>query len=528
MSKTLYRTYRPCDFSDVIGQEHITTTLQNAITSHRISHAYLFTGPRGTGKTTIARIFAAAVNTHHDKDQKKISPEAIERLKSGKSMDIIEIDAASHTGVDDVRALRETIALTPTESAYKVYIIDEVHMLSTSAFNALLKTLEEPPAHAIFILATTDVHKVPETILSRCQRFDFSRFSIENIIKKLTLIAEKEKVQISEEALEMIAIAADGGMRDAESLLAQVFALEDKNITESEVSLILGTSTPQDIIAFLESLCTRNVTVALSTLAHITQSGFNLDTFTRSVIEKLRILLYLSLTQKHNEMDIQKIVSIPKKEIEKLHTLAQHTTIHEIITMIEECVTALQKIRYATIQQLPLEIAAVRICENKNTQHDSTHDQKNDQKNPPIQEKIVQKTPTQSPPIEQTIVPQTQKSPSQKEFAINSSQDISEIWQQCIALLINQEHKTLAQLLTQCSAHMHDDDTLMICTAYTFYKDKLSEHHNRAIIEQSIAETFKRKIKITVDVQTKKEKDEKSSELLDYAQQLMGGASVNA
>ncbi len=227
MSQTLYRKYRPQNFSDVLGQDHIVTTLQNAIALNRIAHAYIFTGPRGTGKTSIARLFAAAVNTDKRKDFTPVSDAVAQRLRSGASLDIIESDAASRTSVEGIRTLKETVNITPSEAVYKVYIIDEVHMLSTSAFNALLKTLEEPPAHALFILATTEIHKVPETILSRCQRFDFARFTIADIVTKLTTIAQKENVNISPEALEMIAVTARGGMRDAESLLAQAFSLDE-------------------------------------------------------------------------------------------------------------------------------------------------------------------------------------------------------------------------------------------------------------------------------------------------------------
>ena len=256
MSTTLYRKYRPATFSEVIGQKHVVRTLQNAIKSDRIGQAYLFAGPRGTGKTSVARIFARTINCadlvgeeraatkssirrsdakadQSNKNEPCLKCDSCKTILDGRALDIIEIDAASHTGVDNIRELRETVKLPPSALKYKVYIIDEVHMLSGGAFNALLKTLEEPPAHVIFILATTEVHKIPETILSRVQRFDFTRLTIEEIIKRLEEIAKLEKVKVDREALEIIATYSEGGMRNAESVLGQVIALEDKKITTS-------------------------------------------------------------------------------------------------------------------------------------------------------------------------------------------------------------------------------------------------------------------------------------------------------
>ena len=223
----LYRKYRPQSFADFVGQEHIVKTITNALAMGRVAHAYLFCGPRGVGKTTIARILAKAANCEN---RKKDDYEpcnkclACQEINQGKSLDIIEIDAASHTGVDDIRELRDGIRFSPTRLRYKVFIIDEVHQLSKAAFNALLKTLEEPPEYAIFILATTEIHKVPETIISRCQKFDFHRLSMEKIIERLAKIAKSEGVKIEKPALEMVAMNAEGGMRDAESLLGQIMA----------------------------------------------------------------------------------------------------------------------------------------------------------------------------------------------------------------------------------------------------------------------------------------------------------------
>ena len=238
----LYRKFRPREFEDVKGQDHIVTTLKNQIRTDRIGHAYLFTGTRGTGKTTVAKIFARAVNCEHPVDGSPCGEcESCRRIAEGTSMNVIEIDAASNNGVSNIRDIIEEVAYAPTEGKYKVYIIDEVHMLSIGAFNALLKTLEEPPAYVIFILATTEVHKIPITILSRCQRYDFHRISIDTIAARLRELMDQEQVDVEERALRYIAKAADGSMRDALSLLDQCIAFYlGQTLTYDNVLSVLG------------------------------------------------------------------------------------------------------------------------------------------------------------------------------------------------------------------------------------------------------------------------------------------------
>lgn len=522
MSKTLYRTYRPKEFSDVLGQDHIVKTLQNALISGRISHAYIFTGPRGTGKTTIARLFATAINTVPRKNFIPVTAEIAERLRNGTSLDLIEIDAASSTSVEGIRALKETIALTPGEARYKIYIIDEVHMLSTSAFNALLKTLEEPPAHVIFILATTEIHKVPETILSRCQRFDFARFSIADIMTKLRMIAEAEKIQISDEALEMIAITANGGMRDAESLLAQVFALEDKNVTAQEVSLILGTSTSQDVLVMLDALTTYNAARAITHVSALQKNGYNLETFIRSLIEKMRALLFLSLQKDISDHDLQQLIALPKADIITLNELALNCTPATIIMMIEECTSALQKIRSASIPQLPLEIAIVNIC-----MHATGPDQKpyaiNSQK---PQKKIAQTVPEDHEPHKTSNDVSTKGAKNAKSMmhtpSSSASAEVSEQWRTCVSQ-IEEIHRPIAQILAQCTLCDITADVITITTDRTFYQERIMQNNHRTIIETAISTHFDKPMRIAVQIH-KRNDDIAHSDVLTYAQQLMGGA----
>lgn len=271
----LYRKFRPSEFGDVKGQEHIVTTLQNQIKANRIGHAYLFCGTRGTGKTTAAKIFARAVNCEHPVDGSPCGECAMCRsIAAGTSMNVIEIDAASNNGVDNIREIKEEVTYRPTEGRYKVYIIDEVHMLSSGAFNALLKTLEEPPEYVIFILATTEVHKIPVTIMSRCQHYDFRRISINTISDRLNELMEAERVEVEDKAIRYIAKAADGSMRDALSLLDQCIAFYlGQKLTYDNVLEVLGAVDTDVFSRLLRNIIRRNVPAVLDTVEELVMQG---------------------------------------------------------------------------------------------------------------------------------------------------------------------------------------------------------------------------------------------------------------
>jgi DNA polymerase-3 subunit gamma/tau len=296
MSQALYRKWRPHQWDEVIGQQHVVQTLKNAVKADRVAHAYLFAGPRGTGKTTTARLLAKAVNClDEDLSRRPCNQcEHCQAVNAGRFLDLIEIDAASNTSVEDVRDLRDKINFSPNQGRYKVYIIDEVHMLSTAAFNALLKTLEEPPSHAIFILATTEVHKIPTTVLSRCQRHEFRRIPVVDIVKHLETLAEGEGLQVAKDALTLIARQSTGSMRDAISLLDQL-ASSGKKITLEMTQTVLGTAASQSVLDIVEALLNSDAAAGLDHIHAALDSGSDPRQFARQIVEYLRDLLLIRM-----------------------------------------------------------------------------------------------------------------------------------------------------------------------------------------------------------------------------------------
>ncbi len=300
----LYRKFRPAEFADVKGQDHIVTTLKNQICADRVGHAYLFCGTRGTGKTTIAKIFAKAVNCEHPADGSPCGECASCRaIAAGSSMNVIEIDAASNNGVDNIREIREEVAYSPAEGKYKVYIIDEVHMLTPGAYNALLKTLEEPPSYVIFILATTEAHKIPVTIASRCQRYDFRRITTETIAARLRELMEQEHVEAEERALTYVAKMGDGSMRDALSLLDQCIAFYlGQKLTYDQVLEVLGAVDAEVFGSFYRRICSQDLVGVIRELEEIILKGRELSQFVTDFVWYLRNLLMLKSEQGMEEM----------------------------------------------------------------------------------------------------------------------------------------------------------------------------------------------------------------------------------
>jgi DNA polymerase-3 subunit gamma/tau len=531
MSLSLYRKYRPLTFSDVIGQTHIVQTLSNAILHNRVGHAYLFTGPRGTGKTTMARIFARAVNCQNPKGADPcLECEVCKNITQGVSLDIFEIDAASNTGVDNIRELRENVKFPPTQAKFKVYIIDEVHMLSTGAFNALLKTLEEPPAHVIFILATTEIHKVPETIISRCQRYDFTRLSLEHIIEKLSTIAATEKVEIEQGALEMIAISAEGGMRDAESLLSQVMSLEDKKITAKEVEEILGTTQRQSLEAMVAYLLNKDAASAITLINELSRDGYDLDVFNKSFLNYLRQVMLVSVDAKLASIFAYELT---KDQSTALVEQAKNHSPKELLFIIQSFSEIQGKIKSAFIPQLPLEMATIKAIAGQQPITGAPT---------PIQQNITQPMPQAAPrpiqpapPVQQlptppqevktapvpveapksfetappvnpinaikedlaSIEPQLIKNEAQiadSNFTIN---DVKKHWGQFIIETKKINH-SLSAVLQSCQPVSVTAGIITVATKFTFHKDKLNEYGNKLTLEEIFAKLLGLRLLITV------------------------------
>lgn len=355
----LYRKFRPTTFEDVKGQDHIIKTLQNQIKADRIGHAYLFCGTRGTGKTTVAKIFAKAVNCEHPVDGSPCGECAMcKAIAAGTSMNVIEIDAASNNGVDNIREIREEVAYRPTEGRFKVYIIDEVHMLSIGAFNALLKTLEEPPEYVIFILATTEVHKIPITILSRCQHYDFHRITIDTIAGRMNDLMKIEQVDVEQRAIRYIAKAADGSMRDALSLLDQCIAFYlGQKLTYDNVLEVLGAVDTDVFSRLLRNIIARDVPKVLDTVEELVMQGRELSQLTADFTWYLRNLLLVKTSD-----NMEDVLDVSSENLQQLKEEAQMIEVGTLLRYIRIFSELSGQMKYATQKRVLLEVALIKLC----------------------------------------------------------------------------------------------------------------------------------------------------------------------
>ena len=355
----LYRKFRPAEFEDVKGQDHIITTLKNQVKANRIGHAYLFCGTRGTGKTTVAKIFAKVVNCEHPVDGSPCGEcEMCRAIAAGTSMNVIEIDAASNNGVDNIREIREEVSYRPTEGKYKVYIIDEVHMLSIGAFNALLKTLEEPPEYVIFILATTEAHKIPITILSRCQRYDFKRITINTIADRLTELMKKEQVEVEEKAIRYIAKAADGSMRDALSLLDQCIAFYlGQKLTYDHVLEVLGAVDTDVFSRLLRKIISQDVTAVIAIVEELVMQGRELSQLSADFTWYLRNLLLVKSSD-----NMEDVLDVSTENLVQLKEEAQMIESEVLLRYIRIFSELTNQLKFASQKRVLLEVTLIKLC----------------------------------------------------------------------------------------------------------------------------------------------------------------------
>lgn len=350
------RKWRPMVFEDVIGQAHVSNTLRNAIATNRLAHAFIFSGGRGCGKTTTARILAKAVNCLRPKDSNPCNEcEVCEEITNGRSLDVIEIDGASNRGVDEIRNLRESVRYAPARGKYKVYIIDEVHMLTKEAFNALLKTLEEPPPHVLFIFATTEVHKVPATILSRCQRYDFRRITIEDIISRLRFIAGEEKIAIDDDALMIIAKKGDGSMRDSQSIFDQVVSYCGTTITVPQIISLLNVVDQEFFFRITECITTHDTKAGLSLVEEIVRNGYDIKEFLSELAEHFRNILIARATQSVHLIEASEVYR------KRYATDALQFSEQDILRLIKLTIDMESSVRYSTQPRLRLEVGIIQM-----------------------------------------------------------------------------------------------------------------------------------------------------------------------
>lgn len=511
--QALYRVWRPQNFKDVIGQEHITKTLQNALLKDKPSHAYLLTGPRGTGKTSAAKIIAKAVNCEQAPVAEPCNEcAACKGITDGSISDVIEIDAASNSGVQEMREVRDKVGYAPSSVRYRVYIIDEVHMLSTEAFNALLKTLEEPPAHVLFILATTEPHKIPLTIISRCQRFDFRRIPNAAIVEQLKTILEADAIEADEEALKLVAQASEGGMRDAESLLDQVLSFSDGRISVEDVLTVTGSVSGQFLADVTKAVADKDTAGGIGAVETLIETGKDPVRFLEDLIYYYRDLLLYQTSSDLVEM-LERAQA--DEHFKQLAGTMGKTDIYRMIEILNE---SQQEMKWTNHPRIFLELAVVKLCQAKPEEPQAPSPEVPDSALAGRVDKLeeeLQQLKKQGPPAPPSAAPAKEKRRSGRSagsgvkvetarikslLQVASKQDLQQLkaqWSEVMEKLRKRKVSAHACLIDSqpvaCS-----EDTFLLAFKYDIHCQMVNESKNREAVEEVVQEVFNKPLAMLV------------------------------
>ncbi|WP_027700817.1 DNA polymerase III subunit gamma/tau [Metaclostridioides mangenotii] len=494
MHKALYRAYRPQTFDDMVGQRHVIKTLRNQIKNDNIGHAYLFTGTRGTGKTSTAKIFARAVNCLNSVDQEPCNKcETCESILNDNTMDTIEIDAASNNSVDDIRELRESVKYSPTNCKYKVYIIDEVHMLSQGAFNALLKTLEEPPSYVIFILATTEPHKIPATILSRCQRFDFKRVTVDEMVKRMQDICAGENIEAEEKALNLIATNSQGALRDALSILDQCMSFGEDKITYDDVVELMGTVNIDQLFDLSQYIIDQDIKKSLQSLNEFISWGKDIRNLINDLISHFRNIMVCKVSK-----DMEDILSLPEDTIEKIFKQSEGVEINSLIRILNVLSETQDSIKSSSNPRVMVEVAVMKIAQP--TFEDSKEALLDRIEN---LEKIIEsgniRIAPQSSGEEAYVNEKLAKEihTDTKHYEEVKSEDVELVessWKEVLKQIKKDKKMPIYALLTEAkNFNVHNNELYIVFDdKFSFAKDRLSAKETHEYIEKVVRSVMKR------------------------------------
>lgn len=501
MYQALYRKYRPQTFDEVLGQDHITTTLKHQIEKGNIGHAYLFSGTRGTGKTSSAKIFSRAVNCLDLKNGNPCNQcDICKGILDESIMDVIEMDAASNNSVDDIRDLRDKVIYPPSRTKYKVYIIDEVHMLSKGAFNALLKTLEEPPKHLIFILATTEPERLPQTILSRCQRFDFKRITNDHIVQNMKKITQSLNVQVDEKVLRLIARNSDGAMRDAQSLLDQCISFNEEKITYEDATNILGITNEDLLFNMVDDILEKSLEKTLGTIDDIIQNGKDIHQFIKDLIYHFRNLMVVKTSNKPEEI-------MESEDIEALLVQSKKMKLEYILSALQILTTADASAKWSTQPRIILEVAMIKLVKLEEELSLEERIKRlemgiRDKVQSPVEQKVVERkvlvTETTSVKKEEEI--KEEEEPAKAETIIDDGSEltldtINNQWS-AVMQTIKTKKINIYALLLEGEVVSFENNLLTIGykEGFGFHKEAISSPNNKAFVEEIIGAHFSKPI----------------------------------